>query len=240
MKNQIIEISEKFRQDIRLLDSYVDDIRKAIKEFNKECEDLKGYMEGGGSIEVEPKETINADGRVSIAMGIADNKLSREAISFGLNNRVDQLRKYIDLSLTMAFTYLMTTFDAKYIDIIKIYFDSISDTFPADVTVENKLMKFAYKSFSRQVTSLKMNYGLDFEKTLGKNTIDSLVEIRETRNIHVHNSGIVNRKYLDNVTNSERTEGEYRIIDQTYLEISKETIQRFFYEVSHQIELKLN
>jgi len=240
LKNKINDISEKFRQDNRLLDSYVDDIRKAIKEFNKQCDDLKNYMESGGSIEVEPKKTINDDGKVSIAMGIADNQWSREAISFGLNNRVEQLKQYIDLSLTMAFTYLLTTFDAKYIDVIKVYFNSISETFPEDVTVEKKLMKFAYKSVSRQVASLKMNYDIDFEKILGKSTIDSLIEIRETRNIHVHNSGVVNRIYLDNVTNTTKNEGEYRTIDETYLESSKETIQRFFYELTHQIELKLN
>lgn len=239
MNYQLYEISEKFRLDIRLLEFYIDDIRKSIAELNKESNELKDYVVNGGSIEVKPKTEVHEDGRTYMTMGIADNPWSREILSFALNNRIEQLKKYVDLSVIMSFTYLMTTFDAKYIDVIKTYFESISSTFPADVTVDKKLMKFAYKSFSRQMTSLKTNYNIDFETILGKSTVESLIEIRETRNIYVHNSGIVNTKYLDNVKTSPFVEGKYRAIDESYLENSKDIIQTFFYELTHQINSKM-
>lgn len=138
----------------------------------------------------------------------------------------------------MSFTYLMSTFDAKYIDVIKTYFESISATFPANVTVENKTMKFAYKSFSRQMTSLKTNYNIHFETIIDESAVESLIEIKETRNIYVHNSGIVNRKYLDSVKSSAFVEGQYRVIDETYLENAKDLIQRFFYGLTHTIDSK--
>lgn len=239
MNHQINEISKKFRLDIRLLDAYIEDIRKAIKELNNEVDKLKKYIEKGGSIEVKPKIEISEDGKKSITMRIADNPSSREMLSFVLNERIEQLQKYIELSLIMSFTYLIAIFDAKYIDIIQTYFTSISECFPPHVTVEKKVMKFAYKSLDGQISSIKENHKIDFEIILGKNVIDSLKEIRETRNIYLHNSGIVNRKYLDNVLNSPLIEGEYRIIDKPYLENAKHIIQNFFYELSYQISSKM-
>src|SRR5688500_16583244 len=125
MDYQLNEISEKFRLDIRLLDFYVDDIRKSIAELNKETNELKQYVENGGSIEVESRTIVREEGTTSMTMGIADNPRTREVLSFALNNRIEQLKMYVDLSLIMSFTYLMTTFDAKYIDVIKIFLDSI-------------------------------------------------------------------------------------------------------------------
>jgi hypothetical protein len=239
MSYQIDKISEKFNLDIRLLEFYMEDIRKSITELNKESKELKDYVENVGSIEVKSKAVTHDDGRTSMTMGIADNPRSREVLSFALNNRIEQLKKYVDLSVIMSFTYLMTTFDAKYIDVIKTYFESISSTFPPEVTVDKKIMKFAYKSLSRQIISLKENYDIDVEKTLGRDTIESLIEIRETRNIFVHNSGIVNRKYLDNVKAPPFVEGQYRVIDEPYLEKSKDLIQWLFNELTHQVRSKM-
>ena len=239
MNYQLKKISESFRLDIRLLEFYIADIRKSIAELNRESSELKNYVESGGSIEVKSKTIVHEDGRTSMTMSIADNPWSREVISFALNNRIEQLKKYVDLSLIMSFTYLMTTFDAKYIDVIKTYFETISDTFPPGVTVENKTMKFAYKSFARQMASLKTNCNIDFEALIGKSAVETLTEIRETRNIHVHNSGVVNRKYLDNVSTPLFTEGQYRIIDDTYLEAAKDLIERFFYTLTEQINAKV-
>jgi hypothetical protein len=238
MKHQIKEITERFRLDIRLLDFYISDIRKSITKLEEENNQLKNYVKNGGSIEVKSKTLVREDGKTYTTMGVADRPWSRDVLTFALDNRLEQLKKYIDLSVIMSFTYLMSTFDAKYIDVIKIYFESISATFPADVNIENKTMKFAYKSFSRQIISLKANYNIDFETLVGKSTIESLIEIRETRNIHVHNSGIVNRKYLDSVKNSSFVEGQYRGIDEPYLGKAKELLKTFFYELTHQINSK--
>ena len=239
MNYTINQISDSFNQDIRLLEFYIDDIRKSLKELDKESNELKEHVESGGSIEVKSKTIVHEDGRTSMTMGIADNPWSREVLSFALNNRLEQLKKYVDLSVIMSFTYLMTTFDAKYIDTVKTYFDSISSTFPPEVTVDKKIMKFAYKSFSRQMASFKANYNIDFEALLGTNAIESLIEIRETRNIFVHNSGIVNSKYLENVKITSFVAGQYRTIDEPYLQNSKELLQRFFYELTHQIDSKI-
>ncbi len=239
MNYQIQKISESFRLDLRLLEFYLADIRKSIEKLKKESSELKNYVEGGGSIEVKSKTIVKEDGTTSRTMGIADNPWAREALSFALDNRIEQLKTYVDLSLIMSFTYLMTTFDAKYIDVIKTYFKSISDTFPSGVTVENKTMKFAYKSFARQMTSLKVNYNIDIENSIGKSAVKTLIEIRETRNIHIHNSGIVNRKYLDNVSTQLFSEGQYRIIDESYLEAAKDLIKEFFFNLTEQIYIKI-
>lgn len=235
---QIDKISEKFNLDIRILEFYMKDIRKSIFELNKKSNNLKDYVENGGSIEIKSKTIVHNDGRTSMTMGVADNPWSREVLSFALDNRLEQLKKYVDLSVIMSFTYLMTSFDAKYIDVIKTYFESISSTFPPEVTVDKKIMKFAYKSLSRQIASLKENYNINLEKKLGCDTIEGLIEIRETRNIYVHNSGIVNKKYLENVKTSPFLEGQYRVVDESYLEKSKDLIQWLFSELTHQIRLK--
>ena len=235
MKHQINEISERFSSDIRLLETYLAEIKKSIIELNNECEKLKTYIEEGNSIEVKPKVIEKEDGKSVITRGICDNPQSREIILFALKNRTERLSEYIKLSVVMSFTYLMTTFDAKYLEIINTYFNGISDTFPSDVNIENKVMKFAYKSFDRQLRSLKMNHNIDFEKIFDRNKIEQLIEIIETRNIIVHNSGIVSKKYIKNVSNTKLTEGELRIVDEVYLENAKDLIQIFFSELINQI-----
>jgi hypothetical protein len=239
MNYTLSKISDNFNQDIRLLEFYMDDIRKSLIELDKKIFQVKGYVESGGSIEVKSETTTNQDGRISMTTGMEDNPNSREVLSFALNNRLEQLKKYVDLSVIMSFTYLMTTFDAKYIDTVKTYFDYISAAFPPTDTVDKKIMKFAYKSFSRQMNSFKENYNMDFKAILGTSTIEKLIEIRETRNIFVHNSGIVNTKYLENVKATSFAAGEYRTIDEPYLHNSKELLQQFFHELTHQIDSKI-
>lgn len=82
MKLQISEIAERFRDDIRLLEFYIDDIRKSITEIKKESYGLKDYVENGGPIKVKSKTIVREDGRTFMTMGIADNPWSREVLSF--------------------------------------------------------------------------------------------------------------------------------------------------------------
>jgi hypothetical protein len=74
--------------------------------------------------------------------------------------------------------------------------------------IEREVLLFGYKSISEQIkfinkilirTFWQMQKG-SFTLQDDQNLVASIVEIRETRNIHVHNKGIVNKIYINNVS----------------------------------------
>jgi len=91
--------------------------------------------------------------------------------------------------------------------------------------IETDLMKFSFGSIKDRIKFLEKRYNLAFKYTRVKgirnnwNCIeyDSILEVHAARNLIVHNAGIVNKIYLNEVSSTHYKLGEALNIDETYL-----------------------
>jgi len=125
-----------------------------------------------------------------------------------------------EILFSMSFIYLIAVFDAFIVDILTAvlkkkpeilkgvnekltYKEVIELNLSGDLInklVEKEINRFGYESIKEQVKYIKDRLGIDIEDSGA--TVDELAEIREIRNILVHNSGSVNTIFLNNVNNS--------------------------------------
>ncbi len=91
--------------------------------------------------------------------------------------------------------------------------------------LNKELSEISYKSFFNQVQYVTQKFNLNFVGS--KDDVPKIVEIIETRNIHVHNRGIINTIYLSNFNLSEFYVDDYRKIDNDYLKSSRNTLNAF-------------
>lgn len=235
MDNKIGSIRESFSLEVRTFERYLNDIHKSIVQLNEQIKDLETYINSGGSLDIPSRAIENSTART---IGMIDTPEIREAARYALKNRIEELKFYIEISLTMAFSHFMAIFDARYLDLISLFYEQ-NPKLLVDITLERKLMNFTYKPFKTQILSIQQNLRIDFYKLLGNQRVAELIEIRATRNMVVHNSGIINKLYLDVVENSSFTDGQKRPITVEYFEQSTELVQLFFYTLSEEIERKL-
>jgi hypothetical protein len=235
MNNSISTIKESFNREIRTFERYSNDIHKSLLMLEEQRKELEDYVNGGGSLNFPSRPVENS---TAFTVGMFDTPEIREVMIYALGNRAKELEEYIEISLTMALSHFITIFDSRYMDLISLFYEQ-NPKFLKDTTLENKLMGFSYKSFRNQLNSIQQNFKIDFFKLMGGNRVNELVEIRATRNLIVHNSGIVNDLYLSIVVASTFVEGQKRPLDITYFEYSTDLMQRFFAIFCDELEKKL-
>lgn len=238
MKNIVSSIRDSFNSEIRTFERYINDIQKSIGQLNKQVKEMETYIHNGGSLEI-PSRPVK-DSTTAMTIGVVDTPEIREVFLFTLERRNEELKFYIEISLTMALSHFITIFDSRYMDLISIFYEQNPHLLKENVTLERKLMNFSYKPFKNQILSIKENLNIDFFSLLGKEKVAQLIEIRATRNLIVHNSSIINKIYLDIVKDSTLPEGLKRPITLEYFEESTDLHQLFFSILCEEIESKLN
>jgi hypothetical protein len=147
------------------------------------------------------------------------------------NTHIDQYGKILN---NMVFIYRVAMFDAQLSDFLKTLLECVPNTLRSSKTltaeqilnfnsleeikkhlVHKELMEFTFKTISDQLKFLKDKFNISIPES--DISIVEIVEIIETRNIHVHNSGMVNQKYMQNVHNPIFLISNYRYIDDEYL-----------------------
>jgi len=149
--------------------------------------------------------------------------------------------KYETLLHVMTFTYSSAIFDALLIDFLKSLLLQNENSLKSNKTLtvqailehnsidtlketilNKEILEFGYKSFRGQLKYFSEKFNFNFASV--QELFDDINEIIETRNLHVHNKGIVNGVYLNNVKNSKFEFGDYREIDEDYLEKSRDEL----------------
>ncbi len=72
-----------------------------------------------------------------------------------------------------------------------------------DRIIKEKVIALSYDNLSKMVKDMGVEFNIKFDLSEEEN--NKLVEITNVRNIMVHNRGIVNEKFLNNVKNSEQS-----------------------------------
>lgn len=166
-----------------------------------------------------------------------------QMISFVKNN-YNRERRNDDFLLIVSFTHLVTLLDSAIIDVtreILLLVPEIvcstnkeikySDLFKfnsmqalQESVIEEELLIFGYKSVKDQIEYIHKFAKIEL---VDKTTISNVAEIRATRNLIVHNKGIVNNIYLNSVKSSDFRISDYRTIDNEYFHRSLQTCKRF-------------
>ena len=83
---------------------------------------------------------------------------------------------------------------------------------------EKTILKFSHSSFKNKLKHLKKEFDLSFPHVEEKTSI--ITELFSTRNIILHNNGLVNETYLKINQNSKLSLGAERIVNEEYLKLT--------------------
>ncbi|GAL65147.1 hypothetical protein [Algibacter lectus] len=174
------------------------------------------------------------------------NKQDNQFISQVINNENEKMNRYPNIVLKMGFIYAVAHYESFWSDIVRLIFKvnyrkflnskkTVTYKFLLDINdkktiIENLIDKevkdFGYKNINDQFESINENYKFNFEEEEGENkwmespnaiNYSKIGEIFATRNLIMHNRGIVNRTYLNLVPNSEFNIEEERQISEKYM-----------------------
>lgn len=226
----ISDIRKNYSDSVRLLISYVRDIDVAIKKMqvrkDKLAKRLVAYRDGKPN-EAPPFEANEETVHVEFEIDVLDEFI-KEA-------KQDQVHSstYPHLASKMAFVYLIATFDAYLSDIFEVVilnrpailkskkqisyekileFSSTSDLI--QYLAKRELNELSYKSIKDQADFYSERFGLALEDS--GVSISELIEMHTTRNVLVHNNGVVNHIYLEQLPSTTYKLGDELLVDSTY------------------------
>jgi hypothetical protein len=164
-------------------------------------------------------------------------------------------RQFPELVRVLGLLYLVAIFESYLVDIVREILLTCPDAlksgrqFTAETIIklgeqkqiinylaEKEVEKLPYKSFPAVVNYFgkKFNINLNASGVL----VENIVEILTTRNIHVHNRGIVNQQYLELVRGSTLKVGAYKSITRKYLRDSIDSISTLVEFINTEVQRK--
>lgn len=139
---------------------------------------------------------------------------------------------YTSLILEMTIVYAVVLLEAYLVDVTKWLFKKNTNALKSskklsyeevvenydqllEYILEKEIVEFSYNSFENQLKFWSTKFGVP-EIKLAIPYMD-IIEIFSTRNILLHNNGVINSVYLDINRTSNLKLGEKRLVDQPYV-----------------------
>lgn len=206
----ITQIHRAYFESVVLLTAYVNDMAAAIGGIRTDREALLKKLVTLRTGEREPKPHLPAE--TLAPLGLTPEETDTVVAA------VELIRGYTDtypeLTVRMSFVYLVALFDAYLIDVFyqvilhrpeilksgkQLTYEKLLD-FPSreamiEFLAKRELNELSYKPLGEQVRYYEDRFGVSLEAS-GTPT-ELLVQIRATRNLLVHNNGVVNHIYLE-------------------------------------------
>lgn len=160
------------------------------------------------------------------------DKTDKESISL-FERKLINLPKFSKLIYSMTIVYSVSKFEAYLNGCLEVLIDCYPNVLKSNKQMTYKeifefnnirelhnmlknkeLIEFSYSSFNEKVKILEKKFNLKFESNDFRKEV--ITEILTTRNIHLHNDGIINEVYLENNPDTDFTVGEEREISIEY------------------------
>jgi hypothetical protein len=209
------EIISKFwntyRQSTWELTAFIQDTQRAISELYQKHGEIADKLKKAD--QGENVENEKTDEKL-ISIELSEKQV--ETLVNVITQRVEIIDKYPPLLINMAFIYLVALFDAFLTDIFaavliekpealksnkQLTYDKILELQQKGELVEfmarREINELSYKSMADQSSYYKNKFSINLADS-GVELV-TLIEIREKRNLLVHNNGIVNDKYIEKV-----------------------------------------
>lgn len=224
--------------------SYLNDIKIVIKTVpadgskpSTECPSIDAVTQAGKAHHKELNDIINLFDLIGKAIVKTDKSLkaeSRTDINTQFSTFLERLHGKGQIFLQMFICRLVDNFSSYLAEV----FREVIQKKPAILRSGEQIkLDYALQFTSmpdlvadlidRKVTGLSYGGLVEIEKwckeKLGVSIVtaaqerDDLIELIETRNVFVHNRGIIGEKYIRNVPNTAYIRGQGRAIDPTYL-----------------------
>lgn len=230
-------IYNNFREAIHTLKGYLKESKELLEKRHtqkmKLAEKLSKIYQGE-EVEPEPDATVEVE-------------LDEEEMSIlveEMNRQIHLSEQYPNMLLEMGFIYLVALFDAYLLDVFcavlthrpetlksskkQLSYDRIVDLQASSAIIpylaQREMNEVGYKTIVEQAEYYESKFNIKIADS--GVALDDLAEIRATRNLLVHNNGIVNPIYLESVHNSKYKPGERVVIDLDYWNSSYERLKQ--------------
>lgn len=218
-----------YSDSVAILSAYVRDIDGAIKKIQADRDTLVNKLVAVRA--GEPYPIPNPPGEKLITLKLSDEQA--DLIIDAMKLAQSHAENYPNLAFRMSFVYLIALFDAFLTDIFEavvknrpemlkskkqISYEKLLEFSSLESLVEylakRELNELSYKSLKDQADYYQDRFGI----SLGDSgvSLDVLVELRAARNLLVHNNGVVNHIYLEQVPHSSYSLGESIKVDSSY------------------------
>lgn len=220
-----------YEEQVRVLAKQVQKARKELSQVEIKLDKLSQKIDRSELSEVEEKRM---DELVDKADELTD-------VDIFVPTEAKLFRQFTELIRVLGLSYLVTIFESYIADIVReilLTHPNIlksAKQFTAETVLnlgerkqivsylaEKEIEGLLYKSFPDIVNYFNRKFNINLSDSGVSD--ERIVEIMATRNIHVHNRGIVNRRYLESVKESKLKVGAYKSITSGYLRISFDSI----------------
>jgi hypothetical protein len=234
-----------YGKQTRILRKQVQEARKELSQVETELDELSEKMDRSRLSKAEEKRFNELGERVD---DLTDIDI------FG-PLEAKQFRQFSDLIRVLGLSHLVTVFEAYLADIVREIFLVHPEALKSarqltaeavlnlgkrkgilSYLAEKETEELLYKSFAGVVDYFSKKFNINLN---GSGIADDrVVEIMATRNIHVHNMGIVSRRYLESVNDSKLKVGAYKPITREYLRDSIASIRTLVQFIDAEVQRK--
>ena len=242
--NKVMELSDSlnailnsYTQSVRLLIGYLRHIRDAINDIQARHAQIVAKFEAAASGDSDPSPPSPDEKAIQLDL----NAKQLDAIIAIMQDAEGNTAAYPNLTYRMSFVYLVAIFDAFLSDI----FTEVAHARPEILTSKKKQVSYAkilelgnfeamvdfiasrelnelsYKSIKEQADYYEDRFGVALRDS--GVSVNELMELRCTRNLLVHNNGIVNHIYLEQVSGSSYRSGDEVKVDAEYFDHAVES-----------------
>ena len=231
-----------YEKQVRVLG---DRLRKARKELDQVEREMDGLGEKSRSAKTDKR-------RLERLMDRADD-LTDVHIFVPLERKL--FRQFPELVRLLGLLYLVAIFESYLVDIVREILLTCPDAlksgrqFTAEAIIklgeqkqiisylaEKEVEDLLYKSFPDVVNYFDKKFNINLNAS--GVSAELIVDILATRNIHVHNRGIVNQRYLELVRGSTLKLGAYKPVTREYLRDSIDTISTLVEFINTKVQRK--
>jgi hypothetical protein len=237
-------IRRGYGHSVGVLTGYLAHMSDSIKKLQKDHHEIVGKFEAVRSGAPDPSPPKPGEKRIQLTLKPEEADIVVEAMRFML----DRTSAYPNLMFRMSFIYLIALFDAFLADVFsvvvktrpkilksskkQISYERLFEFGSYEALVESlagrELNELSYKSMKDQAEYYRDRFGVALEES--GVAVSKLVELRATRNLLVHNNGLVNEIYLDQVPSTTYKSGEDVQVNEDYFRqavVNLDTVVKF-------------
>lgn len=231
LSDSLNAIHRGYVRSVELLRSYLWHMGDATKKLQKEHEAIVTKLEAVKSGKPDPSPPKQGEG-LQVELSIEQMDLLVELVK----SAQGRTAAYPNLTFRMSFVYLVALFDAFLADVFsevvrtrpgimksskkQISYDRLLEFGSFDALVEfianREINEISYKSIKDQAEYYRDRFGVAIEES--GVPVSELAELRATRNLLIHNNGLVNHIYLEQVASSTYKTGDEVHVDAGYFD----------------------
>lgn len=234
-----------YDKQVRILGKQVREASQKLPHAEIELDELLQKADSRNLSKVEERYLAELDERIYDLMDID--------LFAGLQAKL--FRQFRELIRVLGFSYLVTVFEGYLADIIREILLAKPEALKSAKEIstetvlslggrqqivshlaEREVDELLYRSFPDVVKYFDKKFSINVNASPVSSA--QIVEIMATRNIHVHNGGLVNRRYLQLVKCSKLKPGAYRPITRAYLADSINSIRSLVGFIDAEVQKK--